>query len=157
MRGTRGALRERSRLIDKTDKTHDHAELSLPSELPSVDRVEEAALDFAQRAGFDEDTASNVAMVAREAAVNAILHGNQFDRAKNIQAAFELSADALTIRIADQGAGLDLDSTPDPLQPENLMRTSGRGIFLMKAFMDEVHLRQLDPGTEIALVKRRTQ
>lgn len=137
------------------DKSHDHAELSLPSELPSIDRVEEAALAFAERAGFDDDTASNIGMVAREAAVNAILHGNQFDRTKNIHAAFELSADSLTIRIADQGPGLNLDSIPDPLRPENLMRTSGRGIFLMKAFMDEVHLRQLDPGTEIVLVKRR--
>jgi serine/threonine-protein kinase RsbW len=137
------------------DKTQDHAELSLPSELPSIDRVEEVAFAFAERAGFDDATASNIGMVAREAAVNAILHGNQFDRSKNIHAAFELSAESLTIRISDQGPGLDLDAVPDPLQPENLMRTSGRGIFLMKAFMDEVHLRQLDPGTEIALIKRR--
>ena len=138
-----------------TEQTQDHAEMTLPSELESVDRVEETALEFARRGGFDEDTASNIAMVAREAAVNAILHGNQFDPAKQIQAGFELSAEALTIRVADQGAGLDLSSVPDPLQPENLMRTSGRGIFLMKAFMDEVHLRQLCPGTEIALIKKR--
>lgn len=138
-----------------TEKTQDHAKMTLPSDLSSVDRIEQTAFDYARRAGFDEDTASNVAMVAREAAVNAIQHGNQFDPGKQIQAGFELSPDALTIRVADQGAGLDMNAVPDPLQPENLLRTSGRGIFLMKAFMDEVHLRQLTPGTEIVLIKRR--
>ena len=138
-----------------TEKTTDRAEMTLPSELPSVDRVEQTAFDFAQRGGFDDDTSSNIAMVAREAAVNAILHGNQFDPTKTIKAEFELGSESLTIKVADEGAGIDEAAIPDPLQPENLMRTSGRGIFLMKAFMDEVHLRQLTPGTEIALVKRR--
>ena len=72
-------------------------------------------------------------------------------------ASFEASSDTVTIRVADNGtSGFDPTSIPDPLAPENLMRSSGRGVFLMKAFMDEVHFRQLSPGTEITLVKRRT-
>jgi hypothetical protein len=57
------------------------------------------------------------------------------------------------ISIADQGKGLDPDSLPDPLAPENLLRGTGRGIFLIRSFMDEVHFRQLHPGTELTLVK----
>jgi serine/threonine-protein kinase RsbW len=131
--------------------------MTLPSELPSVERVEETAEKFAQRAGFDEDTVSNIAMVCREAAVNAVIHGNKYDKNKFVTACFQLSDEALTLEISDQGAGLDPDTCPDPLAPENLMRTSGRGIFLMRALMDEVHFRQLTPGTQITMVKRRVQ
>ncbi len=131
--------------------------MTLPSELPSVERVEETAEKFAQRAGFDEDTASHIAMVCREAAVNAVIHGNKYDKNKQVTASFQLSDEALTIEISDQGAGLDPDTCPDPLAPENLMRTSGRGIFLMRALMDEVHFRKLTPGTQITMVKRRVQ
>ena len=142
--------------MDKvTDGAASRVNLKLESTLASVDTVEQTAVDFARRAGFDDDTGMNIAMVAREAAVNAVVHGNKYDPAKSVDAVFELTADALIIRISDQGGGLDPDTIPDPLAPENLMRSSGRGVFLMKAFMDEVHFRQLEPGTEITLVKRR--
>ena len=63
----------------------------------------------------------------------------------------------LTVRIGDQGEGLDPDAIADPLAPENLLRSSGRGVFLMRAIMDEVHFRQTNPGTEVTLVKHRNQ
>ena len=137
------------------EQTQARETLTLASALPSVDTVERTTLVYAQRAGFDEDAASNLAMVTREAAVNAIAHGNRYDPLKRVTATFELSEEALTIQVADQGAGLDPGSIPDPLAPENLLRTSGRGVFLMRAFMDEVHFRQLTPGTEITMIKRR--
>lgn len=129
--------------------------MTLESTLESVARVEAAAFECARSAGFDEDTASNLAMVAREAVVNAVIHGNRYDLTKHITAAFETTADALRIRICDQGDGVDVEALPDPLAPENLLRASGRGIFLIRAFMDEVHFRKLTPGTEVTLVKRR--
>jgi serine/threonine-protein kinase RsbW len=145
--------------MDKTDQLTDgtasHVTLNLESTLASVETVEQTALDFARRAGFDDDLGSNIAMVVREAAVNAVVHGNKYDPAKSVKASFELTPGQLLIRIADQGEGCDPDTIPNPLAPENLMRSSGRGVFLMKAFMDEVHFRQLTPGTEITLVKRR--
>jgi serine/threonine-protein kinase RsbW len=117
--------------------------------------VEQTAEQFATRAGFDEDTVSHIAMAVREAAVNAVLHGNSYDKMKHITASFETKTDSLIIRIADQGSGLDPDTIPDPLAPENILRGSGRGIFLIRAFMDEVNFRQLHPGTELTLIKHR--
>ena len=132
-----------------------HVSLTLDSVLTSVETVEETAEKFALRAGFDEDTSSQIAMVSREATVNAVLHGNKQDPEKYVTANFELTDHQLKIQIADQGPGLDPDSVPDPLAPENIMRPCGRGIFLMKAIMDEVHFRQLQPGTEITMIKNR--
>ncbi len=137
------------------DSTTSRASLTLPSSIESVDLVEKTAEEFAERAGFDEDTIPNIAMAVREAAVNAVIHGNSYDPGKQITASFEANADALIVRITDQGPGLDPSSVPDPLAPENILRGSGRGIFLIKAFMDEVHFRQLHPGTELTLIKNR--
>ena len=139
------------------DTIIDRVSMTLDSELPTVERVEETAERFAQRAGFDEDTVSHITMVCREAAVNAVVHGNKYDKSKHVSASFQLSDEALTIEISDEGPGLDPDSCPDPLAPENLLKTSGRGIFLMRALMDEVHFRQLTPGTQITMIKRRAQ
>ena len=138
------------------DSTTSRASFTLGSTIESVDMVEKTAEEFAERAGFDEDTASNIAMAVREAAVNAVLHGNAYDPAKQITANFEANSDALIVRITDQGPGLDPSNLPDPLAPENILRGSGRGIFLIRAFMDEVHFRQLHPGTELTLIKHRT-
>jgi serine/threonine-protein kinase RsbW len=138
------------------DSTTSRESLTLDSSLDSVNRVEQAAEDYAQRAGFDEDEVPNIAMAVREAAINAVVHGNAYDAAKHITASFESTAGSIVIRIADQGPGLDPDTVPDPLAPENILRGSGRGIFLIRAFMDEVNFRQLHPGTELTLIKRRT-
>jgi serine/threonine-protein kinase RsbW len=70
-----------------------------------------------------------------------------------VVASFETLNNDLVIRIADQGKGLDPDTLPDPLAPENLLRGSGRGIFLIRSFMDDVQFRQLHPGTELTLIK----
>jgi len=140
-----------------TDSTTNRGSMTLESELSCVDAVEAKAEDLAREAGFDEDTSSQIAMVTREAVINAILHGNKKDPAKQVHVNFELNDEALRIKIADEGAGLDPDSVPDPLAPENILRSSGRGIFLMKAIMDEVHFHQLNPGTEIELTKHRVK
>ena len=121
--------------------------------MESVSEVEAMAEKLAMEAGLDEDEAFRVTMAVREAAVNAVLHGNEYDASKKMTAAMENTGKSLVFTIADQGKGVDPDSLPDPLAPENLMRGTGRGIFLIRSFMDEVHFRQLDPGTELTLVK----
>jgi serine/threonine-protein kinase RsbW len=121
--------------------------------MESVSEVEAAADKLAEEAGLDEDERFRVTMAVREAAVNAVLHGNEYDPAKQIAVSLENTGSALVFTIADQGKGLNPDSIPDPLSPENLLRGTGRGIFLIRSFMDEVHFRQLHPGTELTLVK----
>jgi serine/threonine-protein kinase RsbW len=121
--------------------------------MESVSEVEAAADKLAIEAGLDEDTRFHVTMAVREAAVNAVLHGNEYDPAKKITATFENTGSKLIFTISDQGKGLDPETLPDPLAPENLLRGTGRGIFLIRSFMDEVHFRQLHPGTELTLVK----
>ena len=133
----------------------EHTALHLASTLDSVSEIERVAEQMALRLGFDEDTSSNLAMVTREAAINACKHGNRFAPDKWVDVSVDRTADTLRICIADQGEGLDPDSLPDPLDPANLLRSAGRGVFLMRAIMDEVHFRQLQPGTEITLIKHR--
>ena len=66
---------------------------------------------------------------------------------------FDTTASTLTVAVRDEGPGLDPATLPDPLAPENLLKQSGRGIFLIRAFMDEIHIRPLSPGTEITMIK----
>ncbi len=140
-----------------TDSTTNRGSGTLESELSNVEPVEAKAEQLAHEAGFDEDTASQIAMVVREAVINAILHGNKKDPAKQVHWGYELNDQALKFKVGDEGPGLDPDSVPDPLAPENILRSSGRGIFLMKAIMDEVHFHQLNPGTEIEMIKYRVK
>jgi len=127
--------------------------LELNSTMESVNQVEAAAEKLACEAGLDEDECFHVTVAVREAVVNAVLHGNENDSAKQIAVSLQNTGEDLIFTIADQGKGLDPDTLPDPLAPENLLRGSGRGIFLIRSFMDEVHFRQLQPGTELTLVK----
>lgn len=128
-------------------------EFALNSTMDSVAEIEAAAEKLAADAGMDEDARFGFTMAVREAAVNAVLHGNEYDPAKKVMASFENNGKSLVITISDQGPGLDPEKIPDPLAPENLLRGTGRGIFLIRSFMDEVHFRQMHPGTEIKLVK----
>ena len=126
----------------------------MESTLESVNKAEEMADQIASQAGMDEDTRGGISMAVREAMINAILHGNAYDPAKRVNLTFEQNGEELIVIVADQGEGFVPDEVPDPLAPENLLKQSGRGIFLMRAFMDEVRFRILNPGTEITLIKR---
>ena len=126
---------------------------TLDSSLESVNTAEATAEKMAAKAGFDDDESHRISMAVREAAVNAVLHGNAYDPQKKVRLAFENTGEALVITISDEGKGLHESDIPDPLAPENLLKQSGRGIFLIRSFMDEVKFRQLEPGTEITLIK----
>ncbi len=126
---------------------------TLDSTLESVNKAEGEARWVANGAGFDEDAVEQIAMAVREAAVNAVLHGNAYSPEKKVGLEFETTPKSLVITIRDEGKGLDESTIPDPLAPENLLKTSGRGIFLMRSFMDEVRIRKVNPGTEVTLIK----
>jgi serine/threonine-protein kinase RsbW len=141
-------MRENSRNVPET------VERFLDSTLESVDGAEELALGAARTAGFDDDDLMKIGMAVRESMVNAVVHGNRYNANKRVRLSVASSKELFTIRIADEGEGFEFESLPDPLAPENIMRTSGRGIFLIREFMDEVRIRRLEPrGTEVTLVK----
>lgn len=126
---------------------------TLDSTLETVNKAEEMAGGFAAKAGFAEEERERISMAVREATVNAVLHGNAYDPEKRVTIAFETTPTSLTITVRDEGKGLLDNDIPDPLAPENLLKQSGRGIFLIRSFMDEVRIRNMEPGTEITLIK----
>jgi serine/threonine-protein kinase RsbW len=125
-----------------------------PSTLESVDQAEGEILKAAGEAGFDEDEQHRIGMAVRECMVNAVVHGNRYNRNKHVHVNVASGGERFTIRIADQGEGFEMEEVPDPLHENNLLRHSGRGLFLMGAFMDEVKVHKTSPqGTEVTLVK----
>ncbi len=108
-------------------------------------------------AGLDEDALYSVGLAIRESVINAITHGNGRDRSKQVFVEFALVDEArgIAIRVRDQGVGFDPATVPDPLAPENALKSSGRGVFLIRRLMDEMTLqRAAEGGTEIVMVKR---
>ena len=126
---------------------------TLDSTLETVDHAEEKATRIATELGFGDDEVMQISMAVREGAVNAVLHGNAYAPDKKVILAFERTTEDLVITIRDQGHGINLSEIPNPLAPENLLKTSGRGIFLMRSFMDVVEIRPSQTGTEIKLIK----
>jgi serine/threonine-protein kinase RsbW len=114
-----------------------HLEVTLETHVESVNLAEEICLRVAEAAGFGEDECYRIGMSVREGVINAFHYGNQEKPEKKIYLAVDLSEDKMTIHVVDEGKGFNLCEVPDPLAEENLLSTSGRGIFLMRAFMDE--------------------
>jgi serine/threonine-protein kinase RsbW len=134
--------------------SHETLDRFLESTLESVDTAEEVTLGAAQRAGFGEDALMQIGMAVRESMVNAVVHGNRYNANKKVHLSVLRNSERFTIRVSDEGEGFDMERLADPLAPENLLRTSGRGIFLMRSFVDEFQIRRLQPqGTEVILVK----
>jgi len=126
----------------------------LDSTLDSVEVAEKAVLQAAVDIGFGEDELHQLGMAVRESMVNAVVHGNCYNARKKVRVSITKASDRLTIVIADEGAGFDMTSIPDPLAEENLLRQSGRGLLLMRAFVDEFEVRRGEPsGTEVRMVK----
>jgi len=127
---------------------------TLESTLQSVDQAEELVMREAGKAGFDEDGQHQIGMAVRECTVNAVVHGNRYNRNKKIHLDVERTADGIMVVIGDEGAGFDVTSIADPLAEENLLKQSGRGILLIRAFMDEFDMHpRPGGGTEVRLVK----
>ncbi len=119
--------------------------LTLDSVLDSVELAEEAALKFAEAAGVSEEDRHKLGMSVREGVINALQYGNKMSPDKKARLTLQLHPGKLEIRILDQGEGFSLADVPDPLAEENLLKASGRGILLMRSFMDEFDVQ---PGPE---------
>jgi serine/threonine-protein kinase RsbW len=126
-----------------------------PSTLESVDIVEADVLKTAVDAGFGEDEQHGIGMAVRECMVNAVVHGNRYNKNKHVHVNVRKAAGDFEVRIRDEGEGFDHSQVPDPLDDSNVLRHSGRGLFLMGAFMDEVKVEKASPcGTEVTLSKK---
>jgi len=133
----------------------DVIEVTLESDLKNLGVVEEIARRVSSSAGFDEDEQHKIEMAVHESVINAIWHGNKNDPSKRIWLRFQIFSDRLEIQIRDQGEGFDLSEVGNPLAEENLLKVSGRGIFLIRTFMDEYRVERIAGcGTEVVLVKR---
>ena len=132
-----------------------HLEVVLDTQVESVNLAEEMCLRVAEAAGFDEEMCYRIGMSVREGVINAFHYGNQERPDKKIHLAVDITPEKLVIHVMDEGKGFKLSDVPDPLAEENILSTSGRGIFLMRAFMDEF---DVVPGTtggaEIVMSKR---
>ncbi len=117
-------------------------DVTLDTRLESVDVAEHLAIRAAEEAGFAEDDVHKIGMAVREGVVNAYNYGNCQDCQKKIQLIIELDGGKLVVHVVDEGCGFDLEDVADPLAEENLLRTSGRGLFLMRAFMDDLVVRR---------------
>jgi len=133
---------------------HEHKEpatsvrLVISSEVKLIDLVHTASEKMAELAGFDADEALNVGLAVREAVINAIVHGNGEDPKRKVNVTLSANGDGLRVRITDQGEGFNPDATPDPTEQGNLLRTSGRGLLLIRAFVDDVRFRPRSGGGE---------
>jgi serine/threonine-protein kinase RsbW len=138
------------------DVTSETTELRFPSRIEAVDEAAAAVSEFVNRLGLSEDVAFGVDMAVREAVTNAVVHGNKLDEAKLVELTLRNSPEVFEIRVHDQGSGFNPNEVPDPTKDENILRTSGRGIFFMRNFMDQVDwLPDPEGGTSVRMIKKR--
>jgi serine/threonine-protein kinase RsbW len=131
-------------------------EVTMETLLDSVALAEGITERVARAAGFNDDDCLKIGMSVREGVINAFRYGNEEQRHKKIHLIFEVEEDRFVVHIVDQGRGFELCEVPDPLAEENLLKTSGRGIFLMRTFMDEFEVRRsTQGGAELVMAKKR--
>lgn len=130
-------------------------EVIIGSMLDNLDLIQTLTDCITDFMNFDDDSAHWIGMSVRESVTNAIQHGNKLDLSKKVQICFEVAPDRLSVTVRDQGRGFQADKIPNPLDKENLLKPSGRGIFYIRTFMDEVEFRSLaQGGTEVYMVKK---
>jgi serine/threonine-protein kinase RsbW len=132
-----------------------HLEVKLETQVESVNLAEEMCLRAAEAAGFGEEECYRIGMSVREGVINAFHYGNKERPEKKIHLSVDLTPEKMIIHVLDEGTGFVLTDVPDPLAEENLLSTSGRGIFLMRAFMDEFDVvKGRNGGAEIIMSKK---
>jgi serine/threonine-protein kinase RsbW len=145
---------ERSTPEAITQRVNETIELSIESKLELVEMVELVARSVTANMGFDEDDSAWIELAVREAVVNAIKHGNQYVAHKRVDVQFRVERDAMAIYVRDRGEGFDPGRLLDPRAPENLLKPSGRGIFWIHTFMDEVQYSAHPEGGCVVGMKR---
>ena len=128
--------------------------LDLPSSIQHVYLLDTIVLEILKEIGFDEETTEQISLAVIEAGTNAIKHGNKEDLNKSAHFEFIVQPDKLTVVVQDEGKGFKREEVADPLDPANILKSSGRGIFLMEACMDSVTYEK--SGTIVKMVKHKS-
>lgn len=143
------------RFVDKEDEVQklvEHIEFELPSVISLMHIVLEYLMKRVEKLGVVKPERSNLFVALDEAFVNAVKHGNKFDTTKIVRIAAEISPAEAKFTVEDEGDGFDVNSIPDPLDPQNLFKTSGRGVLFIYNIMDEVKYN--DRGNRLTMVKK---
>ncbi len=149
------SVRKRSRVGTTHPRPALHPQafhLECKSDPQEVRKIEPFLKKVNEVANLDDGTFYRLLVAGTEAVNNGILHGNKSDPRKFVQIVVVLEKDCLILRVKDEGKGFKLDQIPDPLEEKNLLKTSGRGIFLMRSLMDKVIFHITDEGTIVELV-----
>lgn len=135
--------------------TMNEIEVSISSALDNLGLIQILTDCLTEHMSFDEDSAHWIGMSVRESVTNAIQHGNKLDINKKVDICYRVLPDRISISVKDQGDGFDVSAIPNPLDADNLLKPSGRGIFYIRTFMDEVEFRSLSQGgMEVYMMKK---
>ena len=130
-------------------------EIELPSRIESVEEAAVMADEFAKTCGFGDEMMFAVDMAVRESVANAVKHGNKFDESKKVEMTLADKPEGFEITVRDYGAGFSVDDIADPTDPDNLLKTNGRGLLFMRSFMDEVQWENpTDGGLLVKMLKK---
>jgi serine/threonine-protein kinase RsbW len=127
-------------------------DIEIESDPNNLITVEEFVNYFSKDLGLSEEQLSVLLLAVTEATTNAIIHANKCDPTKLVKIHAQIEDSKLLIKIKDEGKGFDPSKLPDPTEPENLLKDSGRGVFLMKVYMDDVKYNVTPTGLETILV-----
>ncbi|HET6671240.1 MAG TPA: ATP-binding protein [Pyrinomonadaceae bacterium] len=131
---------------------HEKIEFELPSDLSLMNGVLQYLLERVAKRGLITPERSNLFIALDEAFVNAVKHGNKNDPNKLVRITAELSPREASFTVEDEGEGFNLQDIPDPCDPANLFKSSGRGVLLIYNIMDEVEYNA--QGNRVKMVKR---
>ncbi len=136
--------------MERTNQT-----LRIPSRVAEIRSVQDFILQKMAEVGFNGDSRFAVRLALEESLINAVKHGNNFDPSRSVYVKYDITNERVLIKVKDEGRGFDPETVPDPTSEENLAKPYGRGIMLMRAYMDEVTYS--DCGTEVTLMKKRSK
>ncbi|MBT8379718.1 MAG: ATP-binding protein [Ignavibacteria bacterium] len=130
-------------------ETHYHIEIE--SDPNNLITVEEFVNYFAKDLGLNEEQLATLLLAVTEATTNAIIHANKSNQSKLVKVDVKVENSKLIIKVIDEGKGFNPSEIPDPTQPENILKDSGRGMYLMKVYMDDLKYNVTSEGTETIL------
>lgn len=130
------------------DKIYEKEIASDPDLLPEL---EEFIIELAIKSKLHDDKLNSLALSFSEAASNSMVHGNKLDKNKKVKITVHVTEKKMTVIIKDEGKGFNIDNVPDPTKPENILKDSGRGIYIMRSFLDDLRYISTPTGTETIL------